>query len=108
VRNEALLEPEQVRDGSCAGGQVGGEPTDQRGELGTVAGAGGEDGDPVRPVQDEVFRGGIGKQAGGLGVRIRNQARQVLCDVINDPTTGDLRLPSEKYLLEALTNQRYG
>ena len=67
-----------------AGGHVGGDVADQRGELGAVPGAGGDQRDAVDPVDEEVLARRAGEQAGRLGVGLGNQAGKVLPDVVDD------------------------
>ena len=43
--------------------------------------------DAVDPVDEEVFAGRAGEQAGRLGVRLGNQAGKALPDVVHDPGT---------------------
>ena len=68
-----------------AGGDVGGDVADQRGELGAVPGAGGDQRDAVGAVDDEVLVRRAGEQTGRLGVGLGDESGQVLPDVVDDP-----------------------
>jgi hypothetical protein len=58
--------------------QVGDDLAEQRGELGTVAGARRRDHERARPVEDEVLVGGRGVEAGHFVDGIAGQAGQAL------------------------------
>ena len=67
--------PEPLGGAPRAGGHVGGDVADQRGELGAVPGAGGDQRDAVDAVDEEVLVRGAGEQAGRLGVRLGDAGR---------------------------------